>query len=99
MTLQSDQVPSMTDATYEYDVWNRLSKVTTDDGKVVTYKYNGDGMLYERNEGSETTRYYYDGDQIIAEASVINGVANIKARYIRNGSRLIAREDTSGNKA
>lgn len=55
--------------------------------------------MYERTEGSQTTRYYYDGDQIIAEATISNGTATLKARYTRNGSRLVSREDASGNKA
>ena len=98
-TLQSDQVPQMTDVTYEYDVWNRLSKVTTAEGNVVTYRYNGDGLLYERTENGVTVRYYYANDQMIAEATISNGTPVLKARYIRNGNRLIAREDASGQKA
>ena len=98
-TLQSDQVPEMTDASYEYDAWNRLSKVTLADGKVVTYRYNGDGLLYERTENGTTVRYYYDGAQMIAEATVSNGTPRLKARYTRSGDLLVAREDASGQKA
>lgn len=74
-----------------YDKWNRLNSVTTPNG-VVTYKYNGDGLLWERTESGQTTRYYWDGDQVAAEATVSGGIASFKARYIR-GQGLIARQD------
>ncbi|MDG0814213.1 RHS repeat-associated core domain-containing protein [Cohnella rhizosphaerae] len=74
-----------------YDKWNRLTSVTTPTG-IVTYKYNGDGLLWERTENGQTTRYYWDGDQVAAEATVSGGVATFKARYIR-GQGLIARQD------
>ncbi|KOP68478.1 hypothetical protein AMS62_26975 [Bacillus sp. FJAT-18019] len=39
--------------------------------KKVSYSYNGDGLLYERKEGTETTRYYYDEEaKLIAKAEV-----------------------------
>ncbi|OPH47273.1 hypothetical protein BC351_12300 [Paenibacillus ferrarius] len=98
-TLQSNQVPNLAGVSYEYDDRNRLTKVTMDDGKVVAYKYNGDGLLYERTENGQTTRYYYDGANMIAEGIVAaNGTASLKARYIR-GNGLVARVDANGNKA
>ncbi|MBW7454250.1 RHS repeat-associated core domain-containing protein, partial [Paenibacillus sepulcri] len=48
-----------------------------------------------RTENGQTTRYYVDGDQVIAEATMTGGVATLKARYIR-GQGLIAREDDMG---
>lgn len=99
LTLKSEHFPSMMDSTYDYDVWNQLVKVTQADGTTVSYTYNGDGLLYERTDGVSTTRYYYDGDQMIAEADVSGGIATLKARYLRSGSKLIAREDAAGNKA
>ncbi|UKS27368.1 hypothetical protein LOZ80_39065 [Paenibacillus sp. HWE-109] len=98
-TLQSSQTPNLAGASYEYDDRNRLTKVTTDDGKVVAYKYNGDGLLYQRTENGQTTRYYYDGANLIAEGIVAaNGTATMKARYIR-GNGLATRVDANGNKA
>jgi len=97
-TLQSTQIPDLSQAQYEYDEWDRLSKVTTLDGKVVTYKYNGDNLLYERTESGETTRYYNDGSSIIAEGTVSNGTVTPKVRYTR-GIGLVNRIDSSGNKA
>lgn len=79
---------------YVYDKRDRLTSVTVD-GSTVTYKYNGDGLLWERTENGQITRYYWDGDQIIAEATVSSGSAAFKARYIR-GQGLVAREDEQG---
>ncbi|EFM08672.1 YD repeat protein [Paenibacillus curdlanolyticus YK9] len=81
------------DQTTAFDKRDRLTSVTTASGSNVTYRYNGDGQLWERTENGQTTRYYWDGDQIEAEATVVSGVATFKARYIR-GQGLIAREDT-----
>ncbi|MDY8025662.1 hypothetical protein [Paenibacillus polymyxa] len=64
---------------YEYNV--RGNRQT------LQYAYNGDGLLVGRTEGPNQIRYYYDGDQIIAEASVVNGTSQLKARYIR-GKKL-----------
>ncbi|GKU75962.1 hypothetical protein [Paenibacillus sp. L3-i20] len=83
------------DKSYTYDSQNRLTKAVVD-GKEVTYRYNGDGLLYERTEAGVTTRYYYDGPNIIAEGTVdSNGNATFKARYVR-GHQLAARQDAAG---
>jgi YD repeat-containing protein len=84
--------------TLEFDQHNRLTAVATNDGKEVSYRYNGDNLLYERTENGETTRYYYDGQNVIAEATVTGGVATLKARYIR-GRGLVAVEDADRNKS
>ncbi|MCP1307952.1 RHS repeat domain-containing protein [Paenibacillus tyrfis] len=97
-TMQSSKSIDMSGAGYRYDDRNRLAQVTTDDGKNVSYRYNGDGMLYERTENGQTTRYYYDGANMIAEGTVSNGTVTMKARYIRGGSGLVARQDASGTK-
>lgn len=86
------------DATYMFDSRDQLTGVTLASGQQVMYTYNGDGLLYERTENGETTRYYYDGTNVIAEGKVINGVVTLKARYIR-GAGLIAREDANQQKA
>ncbi|MEW9700826.1 RHS repeat-associated core domain-containing protein [Paenibacillus sp. SI8] len=85
-------------ANYEYDDRNRLTKVTMDGGNVVSYRYNGDGLLYERTENGQTIRYYYNGANMVAEGVVLaNGTAALKARYIR-GNGLVARVEANGNK-
>ncbi|MFB6367738.1 RHS repeat-associated core domain-containing protein [Paenibacillus elgii] len=96
-TMQSSNSPNLSGASYRYDERNRLVQVTTDDGKNVSYRYNGDGLLYERTENGQTVRYYYDGANVIAEGTVTNGSAALKARYIR-GNGLAARADAGGNK-
>jgi RHS repeat-associated protein len=98
LTMDSTQAPVISGATYEYDEWDRLSKATTEDGKVVSYKYNGDDLMVERTENGETTRYYYDGTNIVAEAKVVNGQPVEKASYVR-GLGLIDRVDAGGSKA
>lgn len=85
-------------AEYIYDSRDQLTNVKLTTGEEIAYKYNGDGLLYERTENQVTTRYYYDGRQVIAEATVVKGTAVFKARYIR-GAGLIAREDAAQQKA
>jgi len=98
-TLQTEQTPNFELNQYSYDSLNRLTGVVKQDGRSVSYKYNGDGLLYERKENNETIRYYYDGSQIIAEGIVNpNGSVSLKARYIR-GIGLVARADAAGTKA
>ncbi|MFC0211110.1 RHS repeat domain-containing protein [Paenibacillus chartarius] len=83
------------DATTTFDKRDRLTNVSVTGGRNVSYKYNGDGLLWERTENGQTTRYYWDGDQVIAEATVSGGVATLKSRYIR-GNGLVARQDSQG---
>ncbi|SCY93662.1 YD repeat-containing protein [Paenibacillus polysaccharolyticus] len=55
----------------------------TGEGKTVTYSYNGDGLLYERTEGEQTIRYYYDEEaKLMAEAIVTSGKAELTYVYI-----------------
>jgi RHS repeat-associated protein len=91
-TLLSDQPLNTSTVEYKYDVLDRLSKVVTENGNIVEYKYNGDGLMYERSESGLTTRYYYDGQDIIAEGTVKpDQTVELKARYIRGANGLIAR--------
>src|SRR5690606_2244459 len=63
------------------------------------YRYNGDNLLIERIENGVTTRYYYDGQDIIAEGIVqSNGDVIQKTSYIR-GNGLAMQEGTNGAKA
>lgn len=97
-TLQSEKDLLETGAEYEYDQWNRLVSATTLDGKTVAYKYTGDGLLYERAENGTVTRFYYDGQALLAEADVTNGEPVLKTRYV-GGSDLAMQEDANGTKA
>ncbi|MFC5446707.1 glycohydrolase toxin TNT-related protein [Paenibacillus aestuarii] len=91
-TMSTSNPVERPDSTMTFDKRDRLTNVTLTSGGNVSYKYNGDGLLWERTENGLTTRYYWDGDQVIAEANVISGVTTLKARYIR-GQGLISRED------
>jgi len=94
-TLQSDQVPNIKGASYTYDSRNRLTQVTTEDGKAVSYRYNGDNLMVERAENGVTTRYYYDDRaKIVAEGKVEgNGSITITASYVHDDyGKLLARQ-------
>ncbi|MFB9753304.1 polymorphic toxin-type HINT domain-containing protein [Paenibacillus hodogayensis] len=97
-SLQSDKPLNLFGASYQYDNRNRLTGVNTGTGAVVGYRYNGDGLLVERSENGVTTRYYYDGADMIAEGTVSGGAVTHKASYIR-GNGLVARVDGNGGKA
>jgi RHS repeat-associated protein len=97
LTLTSDLAPTVPLASYEYDDWDRLVRVTPENGTPVEYRYNGDGMLWERVENGVTTRYYYnERGQLIREGTVqADGSVTLTARYIYNGASTvpIARDD------
>ncbi|MFE6796508.1 polymorphic toxin-type HINT domain-containing protein [Paenibacillus chitinolyticus] len=94
ISFQTNHEVNSPDADYVYDKKDRLSTVKLKDGSTVSYKYNGDGLLYERTDKDGTARYYYDGDQVIAEG---DGSGSLKTRYVR-GRELVARE-SGGSKA
>jgi RHS repeat-associated protein len=98
LTLLSEKPLTLKEQSYQYDQKNRLTQVTEGTGNTVTYRYNGDGLLTERTEGGQTTRYYYDGAHIIAEGKVSGGTVTHKASYLR-GTHLEARIDASGSKS
>jgi RHS repeat-associated protein len=55
--------------------------------------------MYERTTDGITTRYYYDGQDIIAEGTVkADKTVELKAKYLRGADGLIARisDDTAG---
>ncbi len=91
LTLQSEQMVEPLIMEYTYDDQNRLIEAQNGAAATVHYRYNGDGLLVERTENGTTARYYYDGDHIIAEATLVDGVPQFKARYIR-GNKLEAIE-------
>lgn len=95
--LVSDQLPNFQEMTNTFDSRDRLTSVTTE-GDTVHYRYNGDGFMTERSDRDGTIRFYYDGNQIIAEATIVNGQPELKANYIR-GQKLEAIEYSDGSKA
>lgn len=56
---------------YTYDVWDRLTNFSDSLGATVSYDYYSDGLRASKTIGSDTTRYYYDGDDVINET--LNG--------------------------
>lgn len=91
-TLIGDQSINLSRMEYQYDNWDRLTRVVKENGQNVEYKYNGDSLMYERTEAGVTTRYYYDGQDIIAEGTVKpDQTVELKARYIRGANGLVAR--------
>ncbi len=53
---------------YYYDCENRLINVNDqNDSPVASYKYDYQGQRVSKTVGGTTTRYVYDGDQIVAE--------------------------------
>ncbi|MBD2871222.1 RHS repeat domain-containing protein [Paenibacillus arenilitoris] len=85
--------------TYEYDEWDRLKKVTNENGETVTYRYNGDNLLVERQENGVITRYYYDGQLIVSEGIVQpNGEVIEKVSYLRGNGGLTLQENGAGEK-
>ncbi|OAB36038.1 hypothetical protein PGLA_21710 [Paenibacillus glacialis] len=96
----SGKIFGLKHAEYTYDSQNRLKKVV-EEGKTVSYTYNGDGLLYERTEGEQITRHYYDEEaKLIAEAKVSStGKADISYMYIYDlYGQLWARQDKESGK-
>jgi RHS repeat-associated protein len=52
---------------FDYDYENRLTEVRDNSQTVGTYTYDFAGRRITKTAGSTTTKYYYDGDQVIAE--------------------------------
>ncbi|MCM3626747.1 hypothetical protein M3194_05145 [Paenibacillus glycanilyticus] len=87
-SLTSDDTPSFNNFSYMYDEWNQLTKVTDKDSESVEYTYNGDGQLYERFADGLRTRYYWDDQRLIAEATITNTSINPKASYVYGNGLL-----------
>ena len=69
---------------YTYDAENRLTKVedfvagTPTPAFTSTYRYDGLGRRIEKVAGSQTTRYVYDGEDILLE---YDGTNTRQSRY------------------
>jgi RHS repeat-associated protein len=71
---------------YIYDWKNQLVRVEKENGEVVEFKYDVLGRRIEKkliaSNHTETTRYYYDGWQVIEER---DGEDRLKAQYVYSG--------------
>ena len=63
---------------YTFDDLNRLVQVDLPDGRTAIYRYDAFGQRIEKTVGGETTRYVYDGRNILME---FNGANALMARY------------------
>lgn len=68
--------------TYSYDVENRLTSASG--ARNATLSYDPLGRLFEISSGGTTTRFLYDGDQLVAEYS---GTGALLQRYV-HGTRV-----------
>ena len=57
--------------TYTYDTWGRMTNFKDTAGTTASYTYYSDGLRASKTIGSDTTKYYYDGDNVINET--LNG--------------------------
>ena len=64
---------------YYYDCENRLIDVNEDGSPIASYKYDYQGRRISKTAGGNTTKYCYDGDQIIAE---YNGSGTLLRKFI-----------------
>jgi RHS repeat-associated protein len=65
---------------YYYDCENRLTDVNDQNGDpVAAYKYDYDGRRISKTVSGTTTKYCYDGDQVIAE---YDGNNNLSRKFI-----------------
>ncbi|WP_438433975.1 S8 family serine peptidase [Gorillibacterium sp. sgz500922] len=95
-SLDSSLASAIKGADYEYDSQDRLKKAVTEDGKTVTYAYNGDGLLVSRTENGVTKRYYYDGSVIVAEGNVSGSTVSFGARYLYGAEGLSMMQTAGG---
>lgn len=93
--IEGRKLRGLSNADFTFDSLNRLTKVKTEGGKEVKYIYNGDGLLFERVEEGNRTRYYYDEEaKLIAEADVSTGTPSVIYTYIYDlNGRLWSRVD------
>ena len=52
---------------YDYDMKDRLTQVTLPDSTQVTFTYDALGRRASKTSGFQTTRYLWDGDELLAE--------------------------------
>jgi RHS repeat-associated protein len=67
--------------TYQYDAENQLISVISEQGSVISYKYDGLGRRIEKNVDGKITRYVYDNEDIILE---YDGEGNLIAEYLHD---------------
>ena len=70
---------------FQYDALGRSTKTTTSDGDQYTYKYTGDGQLYEMTDknGGSPIRYLYSYDTLgrLIGTGQTGGTSELRAAY------------------
>ena len=61
------EMPNATRITNTWDDENRLVKVLLPDGRITTNIYRADGLRFQKQDSSGTTRFIYDGQNYLAE--------------------------------
>ena len=61
--------------TYSYNAWGQLVNYNNDVGETASYTYYSDGLRASKTIGDNTTKYYYDGDNVINETLNNNNYA------------------------
>jgi len=64
---------------YQYNVKNQLTKVTMPDGTTVTFAYDVLGRRISKTVGSITTRFLWDGSELLAE---LDGTGKLLKSYV-----------------
>jgi RHS repeat-associated protein len=54
---------------YAYDSQHRLISISTPDGKSVSYRYDAFGRRIRKTVDGQTTHFFWQGDQLIAESA------------------------------
>ncbi|GGG85239.1 RHS repeat-associated core domain-containing protein [Paenibacillus radicis (ex Gao et al. 2016)] len=93
--ISEDSSFSLNDYAYTHDEWNRLTSVKENNQLSAEYTYNGDDKLYERKENGITTRYYWDDEHIVGEATVSATQITPVASYIYGNNSLLERIDAA----
>ncbi|MGL4107037.1 RHS repeat-associated core domain-containing protein [Clostridium sp. LP20] len=71
-----------------YDNYNRLVQVKENDILLETNKYNYEGLRVQKETEGKTTKYLYDGTDVLME---LDSNSNVNARNVY-GKKLISRE-------
>ncbi|MCX4378506.1 MAG: HNH endonuclease [Lachnospiraceae bacterium] len=70
-------------ARYEYDAFNRNTKVETFNGNIQINRYDAEGLRYEMEENGRLVSFIFRGDEVVAEESQEDRI-----RYIRTSVLL-----------
>ena len=81
---------------YEYDVENRLVKVTKPDGKVWSCVYNVFGDRVQTNDNGTVTNYLFNDDENSSVMAQYGGNGKIDKRFILNGILALGEMNASG---